>query len=116
SSNPPRLWALETGNIVRALDPKAGWGGQLAAFSPDSRLALVAQIKSPKNTRQSHLAVWDVNSGKVLRVLEEPAWEPARFTNGNQEVVGTSFSEPKGPGRPWRVRFRFWEAATGRLI
>jgi eukaryotic-like serine/threonine-protein kinase len=55
---PPRLWDIQTGNLIRALDDE-GAGSPCAVFSSDGRW-----VASPGVDRQ--IRIWEVASGRLI--------------------------------------------------
>jgi WD40 repeat protein len=115
SCSPPRLWNLKTGKQVRSLEGEEWRGGDVAAFSPDSRLALVRKTITLNDKPAGRIALWDVATGNVVRVFEGDARGPATFTQDGKQAVSTFLAEPRKRGGPWEVRMTFWEVASGRL-
>jgi WD40 repeat protein len=104
-----RLWDLETARAKHILPGSEGWWGGVAAFSPDSRLALVSKSENiAKGEINWALGLWDVRSGKVLRIFDGEG-VPAQFMPDGKQVVGISGHEP---GKGEAV---FWDVASGRV-
>jgi WD40 repeat protein len=105
------LWDLRTGDVAQTLPGSQGWWvGVAASFSPNSRLALVNKSKYVgKAGIRTQLALWDVASGKVLRLLQGEGVAPAQFTPDGKQVVGAARS---AKGKLW---FNFWDVATGKV-
>jgi WD40 repeat protein len=110
SASPPQLWDVASGKVVRSLQLKpVSWGG-VAAFSPDSRLALVSRFEDGSNSRLvARIGIWEVGTGKVTRLLEGPGAFPAEFTAAGKQVVGVYYKEQK----QW---VSFWDTATGKVM
>jgi WD40 repeat protein len=119
ASAPAQLWDLTGAKPPRYLQPKHTWAGRVAAFSPDSRLALVSKSELVGRARViTRLAVWDVASGKVLRLLDGQGGLAGQFTPDGKRVLGFA-SHTRGI--PWLdfwakgpLVVRFWDVATGR--
>jgi WD40 repeat protein len=103
-----RLWDLDTGRPRHVLPGSAGWWGGVAAFSPDSRLALIAKSEHPGTPRMTtRLALWDVKTGQVRRLLDG-AGAPAQFTPDGKQVVSLAYYAVG------KARLTFWDVASGK--
>jgi WD40 repeat protein len=103
-----QLIDLAAGQAKHKLPASDGWSGKVAAFSLDSRLALVANSKHEGTDHMiSRLALWEVTTGKVLRFLDGSG-APAAFCADKKEVVGIDFSSKS------TVHVTFWDMASGK--
>jgi WD40 repeat protein len=113
-----RLWDLTTGRATYSLPGSEGWWAGVAAFSPDSNLAVIAKLSEniahPRVTQR--LALWEVRTGKILRLLEG-AGAPVVFTADGKQVVGLALAgKPEVAGEGWKVRVSWWDVKTGRAF
>jgi WD40 repeat protein len=117
-----RLWNLETGKLVHIPHEKDDWNGRVGAFSPDSKLALVAQwtYEEKKDRASTRLGLWALDSGKILRVFQGTGGLVAQFTPDSKRVIGfANHTESgtwidffgKGP-----LNVGIWDAASGKLL
>jgi WD40 repeat protein len=119
STSPLRLWDLATGKLAHTLAAKEGWGGPVAAFSPDSKFALVMGWKLPTGDQvHTRLALWDVRSGKIVRLLEGAGGPLAVFAAAGKQVVEPLLVESRfrqefvlGENLP----INFWDVNTGKV-
>ena len=93
------LWLVSDGKLLGQFDAGPAVGGLTPAFSPDGTMLAVGN-------RNAETHIFDVASGKVLRVLPEP------------QTQGLQFSPD---GRTLAVAYvngslRLWNMADGRLL
>ncbi len=64
------LWDTESGKAIRTFDMAEGWGGP-AAFTPDSRYAVVGKWEEAQQT--TYLVRWDIHRGREAGRVEGAA-------------------------------------------
>ena len=143
-SHPPQVWDLRTGRVAhslgvkgpwdnppvrgratptqayRPLDPEWAWNGGVAAFSPDSRLALLARRQAVgQDQYTTRLAVWDFAKDRPPRLLDGEGGLAALFSPTGAEVIGVACQTGGAPlmgfpaGNPLKISR--WEVASGQV-
>ena len=117
----PELRDLKQGKLLHNLPPEAGWWADLrGGFSPDSRLVLISRrFEHDKYHSFTRLGLWEVGTGKVLRLLEGEGGLLAQFTPDGKQVVGLG-NYTGGDGLHFWVKdpiqINHWDVASGKVV
>jgi len=105
-----RLWDVETGKELQKLEGHTE--APTGCFSPDGKQAL-------SYSADRTIRLWDLASGKQIKQFEGPT-APVRFAGfvaDGQLVVGNSSTGDRDPpGAPVDMKYRIWEAKSGKLL
>jgi WD40 repeat protein len=102
-----RLWESVTGKEISVLDVEAAWVRGVC-FNPDGNLLAAAAASPRLKERPGRIALFDSQSGKVVRTLKGSAAGGVAFSPDDKFVIGTS------DGRPGLLKL--WDTSTGEVI
>jgi WD40 repeat protein len=109
------LWNVATGDVLHMMKSDAPNEMAVAiAFSPDGKIVADLSIATQDNKMgDSKIALWEVSSGKLLRLLQIPQGEVVlslAFSPDGKTLVGGSGNEKNQP----QTQVNFWDAETGK--
>jgi len=112
------MWDVETGEVIHRLsDFQDGWN--YATFSPDGRL--VMSIAGNTNTAEVTIALWDAETGRLVRHLDTDRILPnLAISPGSFSPDGRWYVASNGGGYPLGepladAELIIWDVSTGQV-
>lgn len=102
-----RLWDTATGKELSVLDVEGSWVRGVS-FSPDGDLLAGAAASPRPRERPGRIALFDAQSGKVVRTLKGSAASGVAFSANGKLLIGTA------DGRPGLLKL--WDTDTGEVV
>jgi WD40 repeat protein len=102
-----RLWDSAAGKEISILEVEAAWDRGIC-FSPDGILLAGAAASPRPNERPGRIALFDAQSGKVVRTLKGSAAGGVAFSPDGKLLIGTA------DGRPGMLKL--WNTSTGEVV
>ena len=111
-----RIWDAETGNMLQTLRHYWGWVASVT-FSPDGE-GIVTHIHNA--SRPTGIPIWDVNTGRVVRVLTGHS-SMVRVLTRTGFVASAVFSPDRKKiisvhGGDWYDNVRIWDTESGKEL